>query len=130
MATREAKPQRKPDPDRVNGMIQSLDEYQVSPDVYEFVDGVQIGLRPSRTGSAIYIMKIKTELGQRNRRAASVAMQVLCAEADAHQVEMFLEAEPFGDVEGPDVGGLTEWYRRFGFVGDAREMLREPRGTE
>ena len=51
--------QRKSDADRVNRMIQALDEYRVSPDVYEVVDGVQIGLRPSRAGNAIYIMKIR-----------------------------------------------------------------------
>ena len=75
-------------------------------------------------------MKIMTRVGLRNDGAASEAMQAVCIEADTHRVELFLEVEPFGDAAGPDVGSLAGWYRRFGFVGDASEMIREPRGTD
>jgi hypothetical protein len=112
---------------RVVRLLAELGEYSVQDEenVYELVGGVLIGLRPTLAGDAIYVMKIKTSERLRGQGAASEALAWLCSLADEHSVTLCLEVEPF------DFGGLSEaellgWYKRFGFTGNAREMIREP----
>ncbi len=59
----------------------------MEPNVYEFVDGVLMGLWPNLRGDAIYVMKILTEPGARNYGAASEALRAVRAEADVHRVQ-------------------------------------------
>ena len=74
-------------------LIQALHPYRVSPLTYEIVGGVEIGLLPSTDGNSVHIMKIMTRVGLRDDGAASEAMQAVCAEADTHRVELFLDGE-------------------------------------
>ncbi len=55
-------------------------------------------------------------------------MAEICALADEFDVTVFLEIEPFGE-SGLSVDQLSDWYWRFGFRGEAAEMIREPNAS-
>ncbi len=89
-------------------------------------DGAEASIRRSRSGDAVYLMKIRTSPNQRGKGFASAILCSICEAADQHGVTLFLE------VERQDDSGLTEseladWYWRFGFRGVATEMIREPK---
>ena len=115
--------------ERVDRMLGSLSKYRVEDRIYELAEGVRLGLRASRHGDAIYVLKVKTEARQRGLGRATEALEFLCSTADEHGVELFLEVEPFG-TDGLDKAALVAWYARFGFRGEPDEMIREPRRDE
>ena len=91
--------------------------------MYSFVEGVTVGLRPSRAGdAAVYIMKIRSTI--RNEGRASETVDQICEFADDSAVELFLEVE---ENDGLSAQALADWYYRRGFRGDLTEMIREPR---
>lgn len=106
-------------------MLKELEPLRESPGIYDFGDGCRIGLRESRAGGSVYIMNVQTGYRSRGQGAASTALAQLCEVADAFQVELFLEVE-VGENGGLDTVELLDWYHRFGFKGDAGEMVREP----
>jgi len=55
-------------------------------------------------------------------------LQTLCDLADRHDVELSLKVIPIGRKPYPmDREKLMAWYRKYGFEGDHRRMLRRPR---
>lgn len=110
----------------VEEMLDALSPFCVGPNVYELMSGVRIGLRASRVGDAIYLMKIETHPFVREQGRGNQAMEELCRAADEHGVELFLEVEPFGE-SGLGEADLVAWYWGFRFRGDKGEMIREPR---
>lgn len=58
----------------------------------------------------------------------SIMMNRLCTLADRHGVPILLKCVPFGKKPYPlSRPQLTEWYRRHGFEGTHRHMMRHPR---
>ena len=110
-------------------MLQSLEVYRVEDRVYELVEGVQVGLRPTRPSDAVYIIKISTERQSRAKGAATEVLKLICEAADEHRVELVLTVEPF-DAGGLDTETLVAWYKGLGFEGDAGEMIRHPAGED
>ena len=102
--------------------------YIAAENVYSFVEGVTVGLRPSRVGDAVYIMKIRSTV--RNEGRASKTLDQICEFADDSAVELFLEVKLFLGVEEDDglsAQELADWYHSRGFRGDRTEMIREPK---
>lgn len=106
----------------VEEFFKEIEPFEVESNVYGFAEGVMIGLRPSRVGDAVYVMKIVSQ--DRGEGQASYVLDAICEMADRHSVVLFLEVE-VGD--GLTRGQLAEWYWRKGFRGDFTEMIREPR---
>ncbi len=109
-------------------MLRSVEEFFIAvkpfscgKNVYSFVDGVEIGLRSSRPGDAVYIMKIRSS--DRGSGLASETLTQVCQIADSNEVTLFLEVE---EDDGLTSKELADWYWRFGFRGDLTEMIREP----
>lgn len=103
----------------VRDFFETLQDYATGNSVYSLVDGVEIGLRPSKVGEAVYIMKIRSS--QRGEGRASYALQALCKLADEYQLDLFLEVE---QSDGLNSEQLAEWYWRYGFRGNLKEMVR------
>jgi hypothetical protein len=110
--------------DSIDVFFAEIEELKVAPNVYRFNEGVSVGLRSSRAGDAVYLMKITTDLLNRGQGRASETLSSICNLADQCGVTLFLEVEKFG--LGLDESDLAEWYWRFGFRGDLTEMVREP----
>ena len=70
-------------------MFDTLESFCVEAGIYELVEGVRIGLRPSQTGNEIYVMKVSTNLVFRQQGRGSGAMDELCRIADEHRVELW-----------------------------------------
>lgn len=82
--------------DNVEQMMQELkDRFPTEGRVFEFPGGVQVGLRPTLVGDAIYLMKIKTAYADRGCGSASDALREICDIADQHGVILVLEVEPW-----------------------------------
>ena len=61
-------------------------------------------------------------------RAGSEMLRTLCDLADLHEVEIVLRPMPFGDKPYPmSIEQLADWYRRYGFAGPIKQMIRKPR---
>ena len=103
----------------------AISNYSVEENVYSFVEGVTVGLRPSRVGDAVYIMKIRST--EPNEGRASQTLDQICEFADDSAVELFLEVE---EDDGLNAQELADWYYRRGFRGDLTEMIREPKGPK
>lgn len=100
----------------------AISNYSVGENVYSFVEGVTVGLRPSRVGDAVYIMKIRSTV--RNKGRASETLDQICEFADDSAVALFLEVEK---DDGLSAQKLADWYHSRGFRGDLTEMIREPK---
>ena len=105
----------------VNSFFDEIAAYAVGDNVYSFVDQVQIGLRPSKAGDAVYIMKIRST--SRGQGLATETLCRVCESADDHCVSLFLEIE---EDDGLTTKQLADWYWRHGFRGSMTEMIREP----
>src|SRR5262249_41940244 len=59
--------------------------------------------------------------------AGSQILRTLCDLADLHEVEIALRPLPFGEKPfRMSTEQLAEWYRRHGFTGSVKKMLRKP----
>lgn len=102
---------------------------QTEPMIYAFMDDagatrgfVQI-YRPGR--GQILIQRLWTVVHRQGH--GSHILRTLCELADRHGVRMRLKAQPIGPQPLPmSVQALREWYHRYGFVGTAKRMWREP----
>jgi hypothetical protein len=66
------------------------------------------------------------------RGAGNGAMMLskLCELADRHGIEISLKPLPFGRKPYPLAGQqLATWYRRYGFVGNRKKLVRRPAGA-
>jgi len=102
--------------------LNEVSEFQTRENVYSFVDGVEIGLRISRAGDCIYILKIHSSI--RGEGLASGTLREVCSIADNLGVTLFLEVE---ESDGLTKKELGDWYWRFGFRGDYSMMERGPK---
>jgi hypothetical protein len=58
----------------------------------------------------------------------SKMLQTLCELADLHEVELTLKALPIGRKPYPrSRDQLCDWYKRYGFEGTHKKLLRKPR---
>jgi hypothetical protein len=97
---------------------------RAGPTTYAFPDGFVQIYRP-RPGRILIHRLWATSPGN---RAGSEILRTLCDLADLHEVEIVLRALPFGDKPYPmSVEQLAGWYRRYGFAGPVKRMLRKPR---
>lgn len=111
--------------DSIDAMLTAL---QCDPDDRVHIvsgDGCKASLRRSRTGDALYLMKIATDARSRGQGNASALLGAICEAADEHSVTMFLEVE-CQEGSGLDAAQLVDWYWRHGFRGTPAEMIREP----
>ncbi len=107
----------------VQNFFESVQDYATDkPAVYEFVDGVEVGLRPSKSGDSVYVMKIRSRGDMRGQGLASATLQTVCAIADECGVDLFLEVE---ESDGLSSTELSDWYWRHGFRGNRLEMIRQ-----
>ena len=108
------------------GVAQFLDlmGHYIEGEDYVF-DNTQVTMRPTQRGDAIYIQKISTDPVYRGDGSASFALELICVTADETGVILCLIVEPFND-EPITSTELVGWYWKFGFRGDASEMIREP----
>ncbi len=102
-----------------------LAQFRIDDRVYQMCGDARVGIRPSRAGDEIHIMKISTPPKRQGQGEASQTLDEICGLADELGVTLFLEVERFGDG-GLAEGELLDWYWRRGFRGDAQEMIREP----
>ena len=105
----------------ITQFFNELEQFKTDENVFSIVDGVQIGLRPSKSGDAVYLLKIRSN--QRGQGLASETLGHVCSIADRFAVVLFLEVE---SDDGLGEKELAEWYWRFGFRGPISEMIREP----
>ena len=110
---------------QIRQFFEDAQEFQVDESVYSFVDSVEIGLKPSRAGDAVYIMRIRSN--DRGKGSASETLGIVCDMADEFEVDLFLEVEA---DDGLSAEQLAEWYWRFGFRGRLDEMIRHPNSTD
>jgi len=99
--------------------FEAIEDFKVTQNVYSFVGSVQIGLRPSRAGDSVYILKIRSN--DRGKGFASETLRIVCSFADDHKLDIFLEIEA---SDGMTERELMDWYWRFGFRGSTTEMIR------
>jgi hypothetical protein len=58
----------------------------------------------------------------------SAMLQTICGLADRHGIHIHLKALPFGNKPYPLTrDGLLDWYRRHGFEGTHKKLIRTPR---
>jgi hypothetical protein len=103
----------------------AAEDFKVGASVYSFADSVEIGLRPSRAGDSVYIMRIRSN--DRGKGSASETLGIVCDMADEFEVDLFLEVEA---DDGLADRQLAEWYWRFGFRGSLEEMIRHPNSPD
>lgn len=64
---------------------------------------------------------------QPGRGNGSHMLKTVCELADRHGVELLLKATPFGrKPHRMTADGLADWYRRHGFIGDRKKLVRKP----
>lgn len=105
----------------VKTFFEEIADHSVGDNVFSFVEGVVIGLRQSKAGDAVYIMKVRS--ASRGQGLASETLCRICDAADSNAVTLFLEIEA---DDGLTAEQLAEWYWRYGFRGSKTEMIREP----
>jgi GNAT superfamily N-acetyltransferase len=106
----------------VRDFFESVQGYATGkPAVYSFVEGVEVGLRPSRKGDSVYVLKIRSRPDVRGQGLASETLKAICTKADQHGVDLFLEVE---ESDGLSSADLSDWYWRYGFRGNLQEMVR------
>jgi hypothetical protein len=104
----------------VSVFFADIEPNKIGERVYSFFDGVEVGLRPSKKGDSVYIMKIRSR--DRGKGKASSTLAAICDAADRASVDLFLEIE---ESDGLSKHELANWYWRFGFRGDTTEMIRK-----
>jgi hypothetical protein len=109
----------------VKRFFESIQDYSLGGNIYSFADGVDISLRPSRAGDAVYVMKIRSRM--RGQGLASASLESVCSVADECKIDLFLEVE---ESDGLDSNQLAEWYWRHGFRGNLQEMIRRHSSAE
>ena len=107
--------------DLIAKFFDEIEQFKIETNVYSFVSGVVVGLRPSKTGDCVYLMKIRST--DRGKGLASETLAAICDIADQFAIDLFLEVE---ESDGMSVSQLAEWYWRFGFRGTTSEMIRKP----
>ena len=105
----------------VTAFFEAIASFRTEAGSYVFVEGVEVGLRPSRAGDCVYLLKIR--LVREREGLSSESLSELCRIADDCKTTLFLEVEPSGSLTARQ---LADWYWRFGFRGDLTEMIREP----
>jgi hypothetical protein len=105
--------------DLVAKFFDEIEQFKIEENVYSFIDGVQVGMRPSKTGDSVYLMKIRST--DRGKGKASQTLILVCENADRFSIDLFLEIEA---SDGMSADQLAEWYWRFGFRGTTTEMIR------
>ena len=68
----------------------AISDYSVAEKVYSFVEGVTVGLRQSRVGDAVYIMKIRSTVPNKGR--ASETLDQICEFADDSAVALNIDS--------------------------------------
>lgn len=63
----------------------------------------------------------------RKQGTGTAVIQRALAYADAFDMEVFLEVQPFGDEPRMPEHELKAWYRTFGFIPNGGDMMRRPR---
>jgi GNAT superfamily N-acetyltransferase len=97
---------------------------------YAFMDAeigcrgwVQLIIRSDRRVEVHRLWTLKP--GQNN---GSMMLQTICDLADRHGIEIILKPLPFGRKPYPRTREqLMAWYERYGFAGNRRKMIRQPR---
>ena len=108
----------------IKGLLRALAPYLVkaipAAPAYELIPEVRMWLQPNPA----YLTITKTQPDP----PLSEALQKLCRLADTSGVALRVTVRPSVDglVDEVDAQGLVDWYSRFGFDGDADEMIREP----
>lgn len=75
-------------------------------------EAVPEGMRPH----VRELLNIHVEPEARNKKLATMLLNLVCQEADANGITLLLTARPMDD-QGPDEEHLIAWYAKFGFQG-------------